>query len=141
MDDAIQTNLPDFGTKCLAHPTHRTDATPFFDEVVKQVKLNEQPLFAFVAPMRQHSPHEKGTKPDAKRCAPQLSDKQCSLMLDYNERLKLSVQAYKNLLKQLKQLPHRQAGTHASLFGAFCGFEDALPKNQAMLKRPQPPIP
>lgn len=191
----------------------------FFDEAVKQVKLNEQPLFAFVATMRQHSPHDKGIKPDAKRCAPQLSDKQCSIMLDYNERLNLSVKAYENLLKQLKKLPERTIvvtfGDHipgdvAAHFtdadfykqdrfrtyfnvwdsaqgyvtkklldgmkyetidvamldaltlryagfesryltdklvhmqacsGAFCGFEDTLPKNQAMLKSPQPPIP
>ena len=57
--------------------------------------------------MRQHSPHEKGMKPDAQRCAPALSDKQCSIMLDYNERLKLSVKAYESLLKQLKKLPER----------------------------------
>ena len=191
----------------------------FFDEALKQLKLNDKPLFTFVATMRQHSPHDKDLTPDTQRCQPGLSEKQCSIMLDYNERLKLSVKAYENFLAQLKKLPERTIvvafGDHipgdvAAHFtesdfykqdrfrtffnvwdsangyvtqkvlngmtfdtidiamldaltlryagfesryvtdklvhmqacsGAFCGFEDALPKNQAMLKRPQPPTP
>jgi hypothetical protein len=155
--------------------------------------------------------------PDVRRCKPSLSAKQCSIMLDYNERLKLSVTAYENFLAQLKKLPERTIvvafGDHipgdvAAYFkeadfykqdrfrtyfnawdsargyvtrkvldgmafetvdiamldaltlryagfesryltdklvhmqacsGAFCGFEDAVPKNQAMLKRPPTP--
>lgn len=191
----------------------------FFDEALKQLKLNDKPLFTFIATMRQHSPHDKDITPDARRCKPGLSTKQCSIMLDYNERLKLSVTAYENFLAQLKKLPERTIvvafGDHipgdvAAHFqesdfykqdrfrtyfnawdsakgyvtrkmldgmafetvdiamldaltlryagfesryltdklvhmqacsGAFCGFEDAVPKNQAMLKRPQPPTP
>ena len=189
----------------------------FFDEALKQLKLNEQPLFTFIATMRQHSPHDKDMTPDVRRCKPSLSAKQCSIMLDYNERLKLSVTAYENFLAQLKKLPERTIvvafGDHipgdvAAYFkeadfykqdrfrtyfnawdsargyvtrkvldgmafetvdiamldaltlryagfesryltdklvhmqacsGAFCGFEDAVPKNQAMLKRPSTP--
>ncbi len=189
----------------------------FFDEAIKQLKLNEQPLFTFIATMRQHSPHDKDMTPDVRRCKPSLSAKQCSIMLDYNERLKLSVTAYENFLAQLKKLPERTIvvafGDHipgdvAAYFkeadfykqdrfrtyfnawdsargyvtrkvldgmafetvdiamldaltlryagfesryltdklvhmqacsGAFCGFEDAVPKNQAMLKRPPTP--
>ena len=189
----------------------------FFDEALKQLKLNEQPLFTFIATMRQHSPHDKDMTPDVRRCKPSLSAKQCSIMLDYNERLKLSVTAYENFLAQLKKLPERTIvvafGDHipgdvAAYFkeadfykqdrfrtyfnawdsargyvtrkvldgmafetvdiamldaltlryagfesryltdklvhmqacsGAFCGFEDAVPKNQAMLKRPPTP--
>ncbi|WMP16330.1 sulfatase-like hydrolase/transferase [Thiothrix lacustris] len=191
----------------------------FFDEALKQLKLNEQPLFTFIATMRQHSPHDKDRAPDARRCKPSLSAKQCSIMLDYNERMKLSVTAYENFLAQLKKLPERTIvvafGDHipgdvAAYFkeadfykqdrfrtyfnvwdsaqgyvtnkvldgmtfetvdiamldaltlryagfasryltdklvhmqacsGAFCGFDDAIPSNQAMLKRPQPPTP
>lgn len=191
----------------------------FFDEAIKQVKLNKQPLFTFIATMRQHSPHDKGMKPDARRCKPGMSDKQCSIMLDYNERLKLSVKAYEDFLLQLKRLPERTIvvafGDHipgdvAAHFeeadfakqdrfrtffnvwdsakgfvtrkvldgmeyetidvamldaltlryagfesryltnklvhmqacsGKFCGFEEAMPPNQAALKSPQPPIP
>lgn len=191
----------------------------FFDEAIKQVKLNKQPLFTFIATMRQHSPHEKGMKPDARRCKPGMSDKQCSIMLDYNERLKLSVKAYEDFLLQLQKLPERTIvvafGDHipgdvAAHFkegdfvkqdrfrtffnvwdsakgfvtrkvldgleyetidvamldaltlryagfesryltdklvhmqacsGSFCGFEDAVPANQAMLKGPRPPAP
>lgn len=79
----------------------------FFDEAIKQVKLNDEPLFTFVATMRQHSPHDKNLAPDSQRCAKTLSAKQCSILLDYNERLKLSVKAYERLLAQLKQLPER----------------------------------
>ncbi|MGB3917349.1 MAG: sulfatase-like hydrolase/transferase, partial [Thiothrix litoralis] len=189
----------------------------FFDEALKQLKLNDKPLFTFIATMRQHSPHDKDITPDARRCKPGLSTKQCSIMLDYNERLKLSVTAYENFLAQLKKLPERTIvvafGDHipgdvAAHFqesdfykqdrfrtyfnawdsakgyvtrkmldgmafetvdiamldaltlryagfesryltdklvhmqacsGAFCGFEDAVPKNQAMLKRPPTP--
>jgi hypothetical protein len=158
-------------------------------------------------------------KPDARRCKPGLSNKQCSILLDYNERLKLSVKAYEDFLLQLKKLPERTIvvafGDHipgdvAAYFeaadfeqqdrfrtffnvwdsargfvthkvldgmefetidiamldaltlryagfesryltdklvhmqacsGNFCGFEETLPKNQAMLKGLQPPIP
>ncbi|MEZ5452199.1 MAG: sulfatase-like hydrolase/transferase [Thiothrix sp.] len=79
----------------------------FFDEALKQVKLNEQPLFTFIATMRQHSPHDKKLKPDPRRCKPGLSGKQCSIMLDYSKRLQLSVKAYEKLLTQLQKLPER----------------------------------
>jgi hypothetical protein len=36
-----------------------------------------------------------------------MSEKQCSIMQDYNERLKLSVSAYENFIAQLKKLPER----------------------------------
>lgn len=191
----------------------------FFDEAFKQVKLNQQPVFTFISTMRQHSPHEKNSKPDARRCKPGLSAKQCSIMLDYSQRLQLSVKAYENFLKQLRKLPERTIvvafGDHipgdvAAHFtdadfykqdrfrtffnawdsqrgyvtrtmlqgmefdtidvamldaltlryagfesrylddklvhmqacsGDFCGFEETLPKNQAALKSPQPPVP
>ncbi len=148
-----------------------------------------------------------------------MSDKQCSIMLDYNERLKLSVKAYEDFLLQLKKLPERTIvvafGDHipgdvAAHFeesdfikqdrfrtffnvwdsakgfvtrkvldgmefetidvamldaltlryagfesrylndklvhmqacsGKFCGFEESIPSNQAMLKNQQPPTP
>lgn len=191
----------------------------FFDEALRQVKLNEQPLFTFIATMRQHSPHEKDMKPDPRFCKAGMSDKQCSIMLDYNERLKLSVKAYEDFLLQLKKLPERTIvvafGDHipgdvAAHFeesdfikqdrfrtffnvwdsakgfvtrkvldgmefetidvamldaltlryagfesrylndklvhmqacsGKFCGFEESIPSNQAMLKNQQPPTP
>lgn len=79
----------------------------FFDEALKQIQLNKQPVFEFVATMRQHSPHDKDIKSDARRCKPSLTPKQCSIMQDYNARLELSVQAYENFLAQLKKLPER----------------------------------
>jgi len=93
--------------ECAKRKWNKMPDEVFFDEAVKQVKLNEQPLFAFVATMRQHSPHEKSMEYDARRCKPGLSKKQCSIMLDYSERMKLSVKAYENLLAQLKKLPER----------------------------------
>lgn len=79
----------------------------FFDEAIKQVKLNDEPLFTFIATMRQHSPHDKNLAPDRRRCSNALSAKQCSILLDYNERLKLSVNAYEQFIAQLKKLPER----------------------------------
>jgi hypothetical protein len=93
--------------ECAKRKWNKMPDEVFFDEAVKQIKLNDTPLFTFVATMRQHSPHEKSIKYDARRCKPGLSEKQCSIMLDYNERLKLSVSAYESLIAQLKKLPER----------------------------------
>jgi phosphoglycerol transferase MdoB-like AlkP superfamily enzyme len=93
--------------KCAKRKWNKMPDEVFFDEAVKQIKLNDQPLFTFVATMRQHSPHEKGIEYDASRCQPGMSEKQCSIMQDYSERLKLSVSAYENFLAQLKKLPER----------------------------------
>ncbi len=79
----------------------------FFDEAVKQLQLTKEPTFEFVATMRQHSPHEKALPDADKQCASSLSEKQCSILVDYNERLKLSVKAYEKLLTDLKALPER----------------------------------
>ncbi|MDX9987538.1 sulfatase-like hydrolase/transferase [Thiothrix unzii] len=93
--------------ECAKRQWNRIPDEIFFDEAVKQIKTNDQPLFTFVATMRQHSPHEKNSKPDSQRCDASLSPKQCSILLDYNDRLKLSVKAYENFVAQLKKLPER----------------------------------
>ena len=79
----------------------------FFDEALKQIKQTDKPLFAFVATMRQHSPHNKDIAYDVQRCKPGLTPKQCSILLDYNERLQQSVQSYENFVAKLKKLPER----------------------------------
>ncbi|QTR50679.1 sulfatase-like hydrolase/transferase [Candidatus Thiothrix anitrata] len=93
--------------KCAKRSWNSIPDEIFFDELLKQVKTNVEPLFTFVATMRQHSPHEKNSKLDTQRCDASLSAKQCSILLDYNERLKLSVTAHKDLLSKLKKLPER----------------------------------
>ncbi len=93
--------------ECAKRKWNKMPDEVFFDEAVKQVKLNDKPVFAFIATMRQHSPHEKGYQYDTSRCQAGLSAEQCSIMLDYDARLKLSLNAYEGLLAQLKKLPER----------------------------------
>lgn len=104
MQEVIDCNaMPD----CANRRWNKMPDEVFFNEVLKQIKQTDQPLFTFVATMRQHSPHDKDKAFDTKRCAASLSPKQCSILLDYNERLALSVKAYENFLAQLKKLPER----------------------------------
>lgn len=93
--------------ECAKRKWNKMPDEIFFDEAVKQVQLNEKPVFAFIATMRQHSPHEKGIQYDTQRCDASLSPTQCSILLDYEARLKLSLAAYERLLAQLKKLPEQ----------------------------------
>lgn len=77
----------------------------FFNETLQQIQGNKEPVFAFVATMRQHSPHDKDRKFDSKRCSPSMTEIQCSIMQDYNERMSQSVKAYEHFVTQLKKLP------------------------------------
>ena len=93
--------------ECTKRKWNKLPDEIFFDEAVKQLKLTERPVFEFIATMRQHSPHEKGIGYDPSRCGEGLNPEQCSIMLDYDARLKLSLKAYEGLLAQLKKLPER----------------------------------
>lgn len=94
-------------TECAKRRWNQMPDEIFFNEALRQIRLNDKPLFTFIATMRQHSPHAKEIKADAKRCKPDMNDRQCSIMLDYNARLKLSIDAYEQFTAKLKQLPER----------------------------------
>ncbi len=105
-----QLGMQDF-TDCPSMPEcakRRWNKIPdeiFFSEAVKQLQLSKQPVFMFIATMRQHSPHDKDRPFDHARCDSSLTETQCSIMQDYNERMSLSVKAYEDFLTQLKKLP------------------------------------
>ncbi len=93
--------------ECAKRKWNKMPDEIFFDETVRQLQLSKKPVFAFVATMRQHSPHDKDRQYDARQCKPSLSAKQCSIMLDYDERMKASISAYLELLTDLQKLPER----------------------------------
>jgi phosphoglycerol transferase MdoB-like AlkP superfamily enzyme len=91
--------------ECTKRKWNKMPDDIFFDETVKQIQLSKEPVFAFVATMRQHSPHDKDRKFDSTRCSKDLSELQCSIMQDYNERMNQSVAAYEKFVAELKKLP------------------------------------
>jgi hypothetical protein len=85
----------------------KKDDLVFLNYTLSMLKSSKVPQFIFVETMKQHSPHSKGLAFDKARCAGNLKQEQCSVLLNYSARLKDSVQSFNKFISELKQLDKR----------------------------------
>jgi len=84
----------------------RRDAI-FFRNAAQILSAANTPQFLFISTVRQHSPHDKSRPANWKCCDGTLSQTQCSILMDFDDRLKDSIADYTTFLMVLRARARR----------------------------------
>jgi hypothetical protein len=113
--------------ECAAHAgwQNRPDAI-FFRYAAQILSASSTPQFIFISTVRQHSPHDKSRPANPDRCDGTLSQTQCSILMDFDDRLRDSIEDYSSFRRFLCERTRRSV---VLLFG------DHIPADVAYLFR------
>ena len=84
----------------------RSDAI-FFRRAAQIMSAANTPQFVFISTVHLHSPHDRGRPTNPARCDTPLSQSQCSILMDFEDRLKDSFNDYDAFLRSLRALSRR----------------------------------